>query len=831
MLWLKRILAIMIGIMACANGGFASAQKANLTVTPTNVALESQRAYRQFVVMTTDGGMAHDVTRDATYQVSNPHVAAIQNGRVTAKGNGTARVTVTYHSASFSVPVVVSNFTRPDPARFKFETLAILTKQGCATGSCHGSPHGKGGFSLSLYGYDPNIDKITLTRDGFNRRINVLEPTDSLMLKKPLLEVPHVGGKRLRRADAGYALLKNWIYEGANTDLPAVNCSKIAVYPNTSRVLHAPFMKQQISVVASFSDGAIRDVSAIATYDTSNADVATVDADGLVTGHSRGQAAVSVRYLDKLQSVYFTVVEDVPGFKWQPVPETNFIDKLADAKLRQLQYLPSGPCDDATFLRRVSLDLTGLLPVSARTRAFLSDKSPDKRAKLIDELLASEEYAHFQAIKKGDLMRLTPSRLKDGRAEIFGAWLVDAFRKNMPYDEFARALLTAQGDTEKVPAANYFLAIPDIQERTEMTAQLFMGTRIECARCHNHPFEAWTMRDYYSISAVFARTQADMKTGMVKLASAGEAHHPTTGEAMAPYGMAPTEKDASADRREVFAKWLTGAGNPYFARVEVNRMWADLFGRGIVEPVDDFRSSNPPANVGLLDALAQEFQRSGYDRKHILRLICNSRTYQRGSATNKFNDTDALLFSHTRIRLLTAEQMKDAIGYATKTLAPPSAEESRLDKLKQELSAANPAANTKEVKNLAGQISRIESRMDYATQRPYPEESSFTVTFGQPKRDTACACERQNSPTLLQALELLNGGTASRMAESGVTHYAGLDNDKFIEELYLSSVCRFPTEKERATAKRYLVRAADRNSAIMDLIWTLTNTQEFLFQH
>ena len=785
--------------------------------------------------MTTDGGMSHDITRDAAYQISNPRVAAIQNGRIVPKGNGSARVTVLYHGASFSVPVAVSNFTRPDPVRFKFETLAVLTKQGCATGSCHGSPHGKGGFSLSLYGYDPNIDKITLTRDGFNRRINALEPTDSLMLKKPLLEIPHVGGKRLRHADAGYALLKNWIYEGANTDLPAVNCSKIVVYPNTSRVLHAPFMKQQISVLASFTDGAVRDVSAIATYDTSNADVATVDADGLVTGHSRGQAAVSVRYLDKLQSVYFTIVEDVPSFKWQPVPETNFIDKLADAKLRQLQYLPSGPCDDATFLRRVSLDLTGLLPVSAKPRAFLSDKSPGKRAKLVDELLAGEEYAHFQAIKKGDLMRLTPARLKVGRAELFGAWLVDAFRKNMPYNEFARALLTSQGDTEKVPAANYFLAIPDLQERTEMTAQLFMGTRIECARCHNHPFEAWTMRDYYSISAVFARTQADEKTGMVRLASAGEAHHPTTGEAMAPYGMNPAEKDSPADRREVFATWLTGPDNPYFARVEVNRMWADLFGRGIVEPVDDFRSSNPPANVGLLDALAQEFQRSGYDRKHILRLICNSQTYQRGSATNKFNDTDALLFSHTRIRLLTAEQLKDAIGYATKTLAPPSAEDSRLNDLKQklaqELAAPNAATKNKEARNLTGQISRIESRMDYATQRPYPETSPFTATFGQPKRDTACACERQNAPTLLQALELLNGGTASRMAESGVTHYAALDDAEFIEELYLSSVCRFPTDKERATATRYLVRATDRPAARMDLIWTLTNTQEFLFQH
>ena len=829
----RRFLAIIIGILACLMGNCVAALAGTLSVTPDSALLSNARAYRQFVLTDTAGGAAHDVTQDAVCSVANPKVAAVRNGRVTAKGNGKTILRLTYRGQSVAVPIIVSRFAASDPVNFKFETLPVLTKQGCATGSCHGSPHGKGGFSLSLYGYDPNIDRISLTRDGYNRRIDALEPTESLMLKKPLLELPHVGGKRLRRGDAAYRILTDWIYEGANTDLPETACARLVVTPGASRVLHAPYLKQQISVLASFTNGSSRDVSAIATYDTSNANVATVDADGLVTGHNRGQAAISVRYLDKLQSLYITVVEDVPGFAWKPTPENNIVDKLVDAKLRQLQYLPSGGCDDATFLRRVSLDLTGLLPTAEKTRRFLKDTAPDKRAKRVDSLLDSEEYAHFQAMKKGDLMRLTPARLKDGRAEVFAAWLTDAFRKNKPYDQFAREILTAKGDSGAVPAANYFLAISELQERTEMTAQLFMGTRIECARCHNHPFEAWTMRDYYSISAVFARTQADAKTGFVKVGSAGEAYHPTTGEAMKPYG-APAASDANSgdsDRREGFAAWLTGSGNPYFARVEVNRMWADLMGRGIVEPVDDFRSSNPPANVSLLDTLAREFEASGYDRKHILRLICNSRTYQRSAATNKFNETDDTLFSHARIRLLTAEQLKDAIGYATQTLAPPETEAPRLRALKQQFARLAAPPQSKESLDMKRQIAQIENCMDYATQRPYPEDSQFTLTFGQPRRESACTCERQNSPTLLQALELLNGGTAERMAENGAKRYTALDNPKLIEELYLSALCRFPTEKERTTATHYLAGAKDRNTAVMDLVWTLTNTQEFLFQH
>lgn len=886
-----------------------------LNVSPREIKLDSQRSYRQLVVTGESPQGPYDLTRNATYRVDNPKVATVKDGRIIPTGDGATIVEVSAEGKTAKIPVTVANFKKPDPVRFKFETLATLTKQGCATGSCHGSPHGKGGFSLSLFGYDPNIDRISLTRDGFNRRVNVMDPAESLMLKKPLLEIPHVGGKRLRKTDASYKILKQWIYDGASVDLPKVECTKIVLTPGENRVLQEPRIKQQLSVLAYYSDGSVRDITAIATYDTSSANVVAVDMDGLVTGRSRGQAAISVRYLDKLQSLHFTVVENVPGFVWKSPAENNAVDTLVNAKLKQLQYLPSETCRDEEFLRRVSLDLTGMLPSPENTRQFLQDRSPNKRARLVDYLLETEEYARFQAMKLGDLMRITPGRLRDGRAEGFANWIVDSFRKNRPYDAFVRDILTATGDTTETPAANYFLAIPSMEERTEMTSQIFMGTRVECAKCHNHPFENWTQRDYYSIAAVFARIGENR--GEIKLAGQGESLLPTTKEVMAPWGAKDIRQAVTADRRIGFSQWLTNPANPYFARVAVNRMWAALMGRGIVEPVDDFRSSNPPSNDPLLNMLANEFVKSGYDRKRILRLICNSQTYQRSSKTNRFNQTDDSLFSHARVRLLTAEQIQDAIGVATRVLGPPSTLNPELERIQKEIdariasrdanyagwlaekekaiSSAKPKSQEERTKlteritelsniptvqrspkdaaelhdlleqevlsipaekrterhrktlynlylngdadyvSLVKKQDGLANRMQYATQRPYPEESRFTSTFGQPARQTACTCERQNAPTLLQALELLNGGTVSKMTQDAVSRYATFDDKRMVEELYLSGFCRFPTSQESSAALSYLqsAEASVKGSSErrIDLAWSIINSPEFLFQH
>ena len=1027
---LTAFLLVSTSLYAAPNNSLGLGRVGKIEVSLSQIKLEGRRDTQQIVVTGIVNGEPRDITDKVQFDVPEQGAVRVRGGRVEAVRDGKGDIVIRIGNRTLHLPYTVSHYTKPAPIRFTTETLAILTKQGCSTGSCHGSPHGKGGFSLSLFGYDARIDRISLTRDGFNRRINGIEPLESLLIKKPLLAVPHVGGKRLRKTDIGYAVLRDWIAEGASTELSTVSCDRITLTPSAGRVLEGDFKTQQIGVTAQFSDGRVRDVTPIATYTSSHPAVADVTPDGKIIAKGRGQASISVRYLDKLESIFITVVEPIAGFVWKPVQEYNSVDRLVNAKLRQLKYLPSETCSDSEFLRRLYLDLTGLLPEVDTTRQFLKDASLDKRAKKIKTLLASEEYARFWALKKADLMRVSPRQLSEERAGRFSTWLVGSLRQDTPYDQFARTLLTAQGLEAKNPSANYFLGIRSQEERTEMTAQIFMGTRVECAKCHNHPFENWTMRDYYRIAAVFARTKAD--SGRVQLASVGEVLHPTTGEKMLPWGRLPNSSELQ-DRREVFARWLTDPANPFFARVEVNRIWADLMGRGVVEPIDDFRSSNPPSNVPLLDYLAGEFVKSGYSRKHILSLICNSQTYQRSTRTNAFNKDDTMLFSHAKPRLLTAEQLKDAIGGATRGLPPASSLPQRIEEVHTALTAhynalapkfeswlteaeatlkqasirqnawrvriaaaitdpnrilreagitgiptlssgegwirrpdyleqiqnSLPIADTvvnedyslttlarqifsdkprtvriswsaemarlwlngkpltpapvqgerqivlplvsgentlliqvattanraqftyrvvdpssditvgehkerrltaavnevlavpiasrtpeqvqelrdfyqtdSESLTLLQRIASMNMRMDYATQRPYPELSGFTTTFGQPQRDTACTCERQNSPTLLQALELLNGQTAYARAAEGARFYSKQSDPALIEELYLAALSRFPSEKERATASKYLSeRANNREQAVMDFLWAVINTQEFLFQH
>ncbi|HEY3788771.1 MAG TPA: DUF1549 domain-containing protein, partial [Urbifossiella sp.] len=663
MRWVFPLIGMLLTLSAAAAGDLPT----RIEVHPTKVNLASKRAECQLVVTGHfANGDVRDLSRDATFTPSL-EVVEVRNGIVHPKKDGTGIIAVAVGGQTLNLPIEVSGQGEPDPVRFRTEVLAVLTKQGCNSGSCHGSPQGKGGFSLSLFGYDPLIDAESIVRGGLNRRVDAFTPADSLMLRKPLMRVPHVGGKRLNKSDPGYRTLLAWIAAGAKTDDDkSPVATRLAVYPGPRRVLRAPHLAQQLSVIATFADGSSRDVTALATYEASHKEILTVSAAGLVAGLKRGQGAVSVRFLNHLESVHFTMTEEVEGFVWNNPAEANFIDRPVHAKLRQLRVLPSDTCDDATFLRRVHLDLTGLLPTANQARAFLANPAPDKRSRLIEELLASEEFARFWALRTADLMRVNPKTLPDGRAELYAGWLIDGYRENTPYDKAVAELLTAAGDTKTVPAANYFLAIPVLEDLAETTAQLFMGSRVGCAKCHNHPFENWTQEDYYRIAAVF--TRVTRKSRIVAVAETGEMKHPTSGKTLSPYGNVST--DPRADRRAAFARWLTRPGNPFFARVEVNRIWFGLFGRGIVNPVDDFRSSNPPAIPELLDALSAEFERSGFDRKHLLRLICNSRTYQRSTATNKFNESDDLLFSHYPIRRLSAEQLQDAIGYATGTLAP-----------------------------------------------------------------------------------------------------------------------------------------------------------------
>ena len=649
---------------------------ASLQVTPATIQLSSRRSAVQLVVSgTLANGRQVDLTREVRYHVQDSSVIQVRHGRVTANANGDTQLLITADGHATTVPVSVTGTEHVDPVSFQYETLAVLTKQGCNAGSCHGSPEGKGGFSLSLFAFDPEVDKRALVRAGFNRRTNVYEPNQSLILKKPLLRIPHVGGKRLRTDDVAYRILYDWIYEGAQDDgAGRATCTGIKLNPGPARVLHAPHLQQQLSVTAYFSDGSFRDVTRIATYATSHKDVATVDADGLVAGLQRGHSAITVRYLEHLESVDFTFCDTVEGFQW-PADEQphNYVDKLVNARLQLLQYPPSPLCNDATFLRRLYLDLTGLLPPVPDVEKFLADDAADKRSRWIDRVLDSDEFPRFQALRMADLLRVNPKVLTDGRARLFADWLAQSIKANMPFDELVDQMLTSTGDSKLVPQTNYFAAIGTVQEVTEATAQLFMGSRIQCAKCHNHPFENWTQNDYYSLGAVFSHLKRD--GGIIRPQQTNGMANPRTGQTMKPWGTIRTEKTpqpiaAGNDARQAFSQWLTADTNPFFAHVEVNRIWAHLLGRGIVEPIDDFRSSNPPSNGALLNALAADFIDSGYDRKSMFRVICNSHTYQRSTATTPLNQQDKELFSHQRVRLLTAEQLIDAIGLVTGAIAP-----------------------------------------------------------------------------------------------------------------------------------------------------------------
>ncbi len=618
---------------------------------------------------------------------------------------------------------------------FRREVIPILTKQGCAAGACHGSPSGKGGFRLSLRGFDADFDETTLIREALGRRVNPSGPESSLLLRKPTMEIAHGGGRKLRTTDPGYGILNRWIVQGCPVDSRKGNICRELVLTPYEKLRQWPDVQFGLRVTARFDDGSERDVTLLADFTSTDETVATVSAAGEVHGVERGEVTIVVRYLDQLAVAPVTMLKPVEGFTWLEPPINNQFDRLLFAKQQQLQIVPSELCTDSEFVRRLSLDVLGVLPTADEARAFLADPSPAKRATLIDQVLQRDEYAQYWALKWGDLLQVKASKLSSAGVSKFHEWLVRALRDNRPYDQFAAELLTATGSTFENPAANFYRAATDVDACSEAASQIFLGIRIQCAKCHNHPYERWTQDHYYGLGAFFRRVQRrperDSDELTIWLANAGEVTQPRTGQAIQP--LVPLDGvvnvPAGTDRRVAFAKWLTGPGNPFFAKAGVNRIWAHVMGRGLVDPVDDFRDSNPASHPELLDWLAREFvghgtSRPAYDQKYILRLILNSRTYQLSSQTNRFNERDGKLFSHAIARPLTAEPLLDAICTVTGVA---------------EKYAGLPAGTR-------------------ATQLPSPDVGNdFLKVFGQPARNTVCDCERSREPKLSQALQLLSG--------------------------------------------------------------------------
>ncbi|WP_406697728.1 DUF1553 domain-containing protein [Singulisphaera sp. Ch08] len=784
--------------------------------SPTSVAVEPQgsllrgaHATQQLIVSAT---YADRTVRDLTHALKwvslNPNIATVTaKGRVEPRGNGSAVIVARAGSVEASAVVTVEGMEKSVPASFRYEVIPAISQAGCNSGACHGTPNGKGGFRLSLRGYLPDQDYFTLSRGSGGRRINPIAPETSLILRKPLGELPHEGGLRLTRNSTIYEILYRWINEGAKDDPTAPAAVRLEVRPG-ARVLNDPFRTQQIVAIVHMSDGSTRDVTPICYYNSSNTEIADVDPEGLVTFKTRGEVAIISHYLDLVANVRLTFLVDVPGFKLVDVPQDSVIDKAVITKLNLMKISPSEPSGDRSFIRRVYLDTIGTLPQPDEVEAFLNDSAPDRRAKVIDQLLMRSEFYDLWSLKFADILRSNGRLIQSKGAIAFSRWIRSNLERDVPLNQFVQELLTANGSAFSHPAANYYRLSRTPESAVEATAQLFMGVRIQCAKCHNHPFERWTQDDYYGLAAFFARVRQKKGTQpddvVVYLTRTGDVRQPRTGQVVKPKALGGPILDdpKAADRRLALASWLTGSENPFFAKSLVNRVWYHLLGRGIVEPVDDFRDSNPASNDELLDHLTAEFVSQGFSLKKLIRSILLSRTYQLSDQVNDLNGDDNVYFSHAYSKLLPAEVLLDAISTVTSTVTK------------------------------FGDLPKGYR----ATQIPDGKiDDAFLKTFGRPARDIACECERESDSNLAQALQLIGGATVNEKLRHDSGRVAALaKSSKSLEEItrevYLIALTREPTATELATMLEHMRGFEDRREAVEDLVWVLINSKEFLYR-
>src|SRR4051812_4145182 len=643
----------------------------SLELQPTSLTLSDGRDGRQVLVWgVTKDGRKFDLSDTATFTPDSDTVAISEGRYIYPAQAGEASVTVLAEGKEIKLPVKVTGAERP-PVRFGRDVMPVMASVGCNAGTCHGSAKGKNGFKLSLRGYDAEYEYNALANDLLGRRVNRVQPDQSLMLLKPTAAVPHEGGKVLQVGSRQYNLIHEWIKEGVREepDPGTARPNKLEVLPATVD-LDLPGRTQRVVVIARYPDGTSRDVTRDAVLSSSNEEVAKI-AQARITAIRRGEAAVLVRYEGTYAGVSISVMGDRAGFAWQPMPEYNYIDSFINHKLQKQKILPSDECTDGEFLRRVYLDLTGIVPTSEQSRAFLEDSTPgkEKRQKLVDHLMGSRDYVAFWSNKWADLLQCNAKTLGDQAVWSYREWIREAVATNKPYDQFVRQLITAQGSSLTNPSVNYYRSLKETGKMTEDISQTFLGVRFNCNKCHDHPFERWTQAQYYQFGAFFARVAfkpgrqpgeevvyTDFKGGEVK-----NPRNDLPVDPHVPYGAEP-DTDHARYRQAAFAAWLTSRDNPLFAKSFANRCWSYFFGRGIIDPVDDIRASNPPINPELLDALTKDFVEHHFDVQRLMRTIVMSRTYQLSIRTNKWNDDDKINFSHALPRRLSAEQMMDCIA-------------------------------------------------------------------------------------------------------------------------------------------------------------------------
>jgi len=796
-------------------------------------------------------GFDIDVTGEVRLSASRPAPFEITlSGEIRALNPGAGVLTAHFRGKQVQVPVQVhgaaptnsfSSFSEP-PVSFLRDVLPGLSKAGCNAGACHAKADGQNGFKLSVFSYDPKSDYAHIVKDARGRRVFPAAPDESLIIKKPTTALPHEGGLRFERGSETHQLLVRWLREGMAytvTNEPALQ--HLVVFPRERR--YRKGATQRLLVEAYYSDGSVRDVTRLAAFDSNDKEIATVDERGVVTlGTLAGQGVIVARYMGSVADSQILVPADrlLPSASYAALPRNNFIDDLADAHFQRLGLLPSELCTDAEFIRRAHLDAIGVLPTPDEVREFLNLRggrgnealsspipndqslltpaatdSSNRRRALIDRLLARPEYADYWANKWGDLLRPNPDRVGVKSVFTLDQWLRESFRQNKPYDQFVREILVAEGTNHRDGPAVIYRDRREPADLTTMFSQLFLGTRLECARCHHHPNEKWSQDDFYQFAAYFGPLKQkgaglsppiSAGTETFYFAPGGSVKHPVTGAVMSPRppDSLPSQTTQGTDPRRALADWLTAPENPFFARAAVNRVWAVFFGRGLVEPVDDFRVSNPCVNPALLAGLAEDFAKHGYDLKHLIRTIMESRLYQLSATPNEFNLADARNFSRGYRRRLPAEVLFDAVNDATGV---------------SDTFAAMPIG------------SRALQTWSYKI------ESHFMDAFGRPNPSTDCPCERDRQMSVVQSLHLMNSknlqsklsnpmGRARRLADSDKP------SNEIVTDLYLATLSRTPSDDELKVALAAFSGAgATRQSATEDVFWALLNSAEFVFNH
>lgn len=712
------------------------------------------------------------------------------------------------------------------PVSFRNDVSAVLSRAGCNAGACHGNLNGKGGFKLSLRGEDADADLAALTRGMFARRTDPHSPTDSLVLKKATGQVPHEGGARFAVTSSEYQLLRKWIAAGCQPD-PADTPKPVTLTPSVkSLVMVEPQKSAALTVSAKFSDGSTRDVTAVASYDLTTVGVAKLT-NGEVVREQFGETVLIVRYLHLQVPIRVAFLPDRPAVDLSTIPATHPIDKHVLADLARLRIRPSDLAPDSVFVRRAYLDTCGIIPTAAEVKAFLADTSPDKRTKLIDRLLARPEFADYWAQKWGDLLRNEEKSLDRKGVTVFHRWIRNWIADDRPLTDFAREILTARGSTYSTPPANFYRAVRDPYLRAESVAQVFLGLRVSCARCHNHPFDVWTQDDYHRFAAVFARIDyriVDNKRNddldkhefvgeqIVVSKGDGELTLPRGGDAVPKLlGAKASVPSGRGDRLTALADWLTATDNPFFAQAQANRIWAHLLGRGIVDPIDDFKLTNPPSNPELLEHLAKEFTAGGSKLKPLVRHIMTSRTYQLSATPNDTNADDTTHFSHATVQPLEAEQLLDAVASATGTT----------------MKWPGYPSGTR-----AGQLAAVPL---VGRRMAAGDGLRFLKMFGKPERLLTCECERSEDPGVLQAFQMLTGELVNNLIRQSDNRLGklladGMSDGAVLEEMYLSALSRTPTTAERDKLLAYVSAAKDKRAAWEDVAWGLMNSKEFLLR-